>query len=140
MAIDIVVFHTTLGIQGKYLFLTEGAIPVRIFFFLSGYGLVYSLINKRNYLKGFMTKRLPKDVIPFIYAAIFSVLFFKICEVDYYGFGDVNITNVFKAFISNGYTIVYNSWYVVVTIALYIVFYIAFKIAKDDIPKGISLR
>ena len=46
---------------------------------------------------------------------------------------------MFELFFHNGYTIVYNAWYVVELIVLYVAFYISFKIAKGDFERGVNI-
>lgn len=42
---------------------------VGFFFFMSGYGLTCGLIQKKNYLRGFLYKRIINIVVPYIMVA-----------------------------------------------------------------------
>lgn len=43
---------------------------VGFFFFMSGYGLTCGLLQKRNYLQGFLSKRLLNIIAPYVIVAI----------------------------------------------------------------------
>ena len=99
-----------------------GSVCVGIFLFLSGYGLTYSYINKKNYLSNF-DKRLRSVFFPFfICSIIYQILSYLIklripdqsLVIDSLIGGD---TNVFLPF----------SWYVFLQIALYFAFYFSFR-------------
>lgn len=51
-----------------------GAYAVGIFFFLSGYGLMYSYLTKNNYLKHFIKKKVLKIYIIFVVINILTVI------------------------------------------------------------------
>lgn len=51
-------------------FFDFGTYAVAVFFFLSGYGLTYSCIYKKNYLKDFLKKRLLKIFFNLFYSNI----------------------------------------------------------------------
>ncbi len=101
-----------------------GIIFTAIFFFCSGYGLVYSVYNKENYLRSFLTKRLPTVLIPFWLINILGVLLmmfgfkvrYTVPEVLCYIFGIMLINS--------------NGWFIIEIAILYIFFYIFFKLIK----------
>ena len=68
MILDVVLFHFCLdylNVNQKLLSVCQGDDAVKIFFFLSGYGLIYSVKHKGDaYLKGFFSHRLVKIAIP----------------------------------------------------------------------------
>lgn len=43
---------------------------VGFFFFMSGYGLTCGLLQKKNYLQGFLSKRLLNIIVPYVIVAI----------------------------------------------------------------------
>lgn len=65
-ALEIVLGHLGIATESVFLFPNRkaGILFVGIFFALSGYGLAYSVVNKQEYLNGFLLKRLPKILIP----------------------------------------------------------------------------
>ncbi len=141
MALDVVLFHFSLeylNVNIKLLSVCQGDDAVKVFFFLSGYGLMYQYMNKgKSYLDGFFTKRFAKILVPFIVAAIPYVIFYK-ASGGYYGAGEITVAKVFTEFFKNGYTIVYNAWYVVELMVLYIVFFVCCKLAKGDKQKTVN--
>lgn len=140
--LDVVLFHFCLeylDVEQKALSVCYGDDAVKIFFFLSGYGLVCSYKKKGDaYLKGFFSHRIAKIAIPFIVAVIPYVIMFS--NTNYY-LPDTSLTlkNMFLLFFKYGYTVVYNAWYVVELIILYVLFYISFKISKGNFEKGVNI-
>ncbi len=100
----------------KYL----GFLMVGGFFLVSGYGLMYGVLNKENYLKGFLSKRLVAILIPYYI---------------------INIFNMGANYLSNALTLKYivfsvfgiTMWYIAAILCLYIMFYICFKFFKINI-------
>ena len=43
---------------------------VGFFFFMSGYGLTCGLMQKKDYLQGFLSKRLSNIIVPYVIVAI----------------------------------------------------------------------
>lgn len=79
LAMGIVIHHISLRVVdaipgGMWIFPQFqfwGAPIVAVFFFLSGYGLMVSLITKgENYLDGFLKKRLLKIVLPLVLCSL----------------------------------------------------------------------
>jgi len=105
------------------LFSNIGYLSVSIFFFISGYGLMYGLINKKDYLKGFLSKRLSSVLIPYfivnlVYIFIRIILKQKLLLID------------FSMSFINGHPFVDFSWYILDILFFYIVFYFLFKYFK----------
>lgn len=68
-ALIIVFHHLSALTHGGVLFrgfTTVGYLGVAFFFFLSGYGLQKKYILDANYKKGFITKRIPTVLIPYV--------------------------------------------------------------------------
>lgn len=57
-----------------FLFKFIGAMAVGGFFFVSGYGLQYGIMNKENYLKGFLKKRILGIAVPYYIINIFYIV------------------------------------------------------------------
>ena len=78
-AIEITLGHIGIATQSIFLFPNRkaGILFVGIFFFLSGYGLIYSLKNKENYISNFFRKRFFKIFLP-AYTVYMIALFIKL--------------------------------------------------------------
>ncbi|MGN1421155.1 MAG: acyltransferase family protein [Eubacterium sp.] len=141
MALDVVLFHfslDSLNVNIKFLSVCQGDDAVKVFLFLSGYGLMYQYMHKgKSYLDSFFTKRFAKIIIPFIVTAIPYIIFYK-ASGGYYGAGEFNVSTLFSEFFKNGYTVVYNAWYVVELMVLYIVFFVCCKLSKGNNQKMVN--
>ena len=93
---------------------------VGFFFFMSGYGLTCGLMKKKDYLQGFLSKRLSKIVVPYVIVAIVWI-----------GLEIVGGQTLTRA-IAEVFTIRYIQplWFIWVIIAAYIVFYAVFSHAE----------
>ena len=100
-----------------------GFLGVSGFFFISGYGVFISYLNKTNYIKGFLKKRYTKLLIPWIIAFIAYEVYFTLNGTPFSL--DQLISNI-----KNGNTFVRNAWYVVVIAIFYFAFYITAKTIK----------
>ena len=102
-----------------------GILFTSVFFFFSGFGLYKSYKTKENYLEGFLTKRLPKIILPFLVTNIIYLLIL---------FSDDRISEVRHIFTSIlGFTLINtNAWFIVVLIILYVAFYFCFKKSKTE--------
>ena len=101
-------------------FIEIGKYSVALFLFLSGYGVMSSYINNKNYLDSFLRKRILTIYIPFIisniiFIAIYSISGkkFRVLEIIKYTLGINLIDGVM--------------WFIFSIIIFYIIFYIAFK-------------
>ena len=107
-------------------FTRVGYLAVAIFLFLSGYGLQKQNLSKANYANGFLLKRIPAILIPYM---IMSLIYWTIYAI----LGDVrSFSVIWHNFIINGDPIVWFSWYVVCILYFYIAFYILIKIFKKN--------
>lgn len=97
---------------------------VGFFFFMSGYGLTCGLLQKKNYLQGFLSKRLLNIIAPYVIVAITWI------GLEIMGGGQTPARAFAEAF-----TIRYIQplWFIWVIIAAYIVFYTVFKHTEIDV-------
>lgn len=106
-------------------FVNAGAYFVAIFFFCSGYGLLKSFDTKKDYLKGFIKKRIVKAiVVPFyVNVIVYGVLMFiakmPLEKTQW-------VTNFLGITMMNRY-----AWFPIVLSILYLVFYICFRFIKN---------
>lgn len=106
-------------------FVNAGVYFVAIFFFCSGYGLIKSLDTKKDYLKGFISKRIIRAiVIPFyVNVLIYGILMFIVkIHLDKTQW----VTNLLGVTMMNRY-----AWFPIVLAILYLVFYICFRFIKN---------
>ena len=106
-------------------FVNAGVYFVAIFFFCSGYGLLKSLDSKKDYLKGFIRKRIVRAiVIPFyVNVLIYGILIFIVkIHLDKTQW----ITNLLGVTMMNRY-----AWFPIVLAILYLVFFICFRFIKN---------
>ena len=106
-------------------FVNAGAFFVSIFFFCSGYGLLKSFDTKKDYLKGFIKKRIVKAiVVPFYINAWLYGLFFFLVKVP---LDKVQwVTNLTGITMMNRY-----AWFPIVLSLLYLVFFLCFRFIKN---------
>lgn len=91
---------------------------VGFFFFMSGYGLTCGLMQKQNYLHGFLTKRLSNIIGPYLIVALFWIVL-EICV------GGQTPARAFAEAFSIRY--IQPLWFIWIIITAYIVFYLVFK-------------
>jgi len=106
-------------------FVNAGAYFVSIFFFCSGYGLIKSLDNKKDYLKGFIKKRIVRTiVVPFyVDVLIYGLLIFLVkIPLDKTQW----ITNLMGITMMNKY-----AWFPIVLALLYLVFFLCFRFIRN---------
>ncbi|MBR3279802.1 MAG: acyltransferase family protein [Lachnospiraceae bacterium] len=105
-------------------FVNAGVYFVAIFFFCSGYGLIKSLDSKKDYLKGFIRKRIVRAiVVPFyvnvlIYGLLMFIVRMPINKTQW-------ITNLLGLTMMNRY-----AWFPIVLALLYLVFFLCFRFIK----------
>lgn len=102
-----------------------GWLLVSVFFFFSGYGLMVGYLNKPDYLKGFLLKRLPSVLFPLFTATILYLPFQLIINKE-----NLNITYLFDILTGREF-IVCNCWYVYSIIIFYVLFFAIFKLIKN---------
>lgn len=125
-----IVFHhlskrTSCGIIFR-VFAENGYLPVAIFFFITGYGLVKSYQTRHDYLQHFILKRLPPVLVPFLLIAV--VYWIQYCIQNQTILGPISILHMMKSEI----LLVKFSWYVIVILIYYIWFWFFARFAKND--------
>ena len=105
-------------------FVNAGAYFVSIFFFCSGFGLIKSLESKKDYLKGFVGKRIVKTIVlPFYVNVLVYGLFNLIVKMP---LDKVQwVTNLTGVTMMNVY-----AWFPIVLALLYLVFFICFRFIR----------
>ena len=123
-AIEIMLGHIGLATESTILFPNRkaGVLFVGIFFALSGYGLMYGVSNKENYLQGFWKKRIPKILIPAYVTFLIGIVIRSIMAGNANNL--VNVISIKRFF---GQT----NWYVWELLVMYIVFYICARLDKS---------
>lgn len=129
-AILIIFHHISQRTSSGYIFNTLsyfGFLNVSIFFVLSGYGLMYqSNLKGDSYLNGFISKRFPPILIPYINVSILYYILRNSLHIR------TRIKDLLLGLI-NGTPIVSFSWYVIALCYFYLSFYLSCKIFKKYI-------
>ena len=99
-----------------------GAVAVGMFFFISGYGLLKSLLSKDDYLQHFLSKRFSKLLPPILIVTLCFVPLKMVWQGE-------NFTQIVSS-LADGKTLTPAAWYVYVIILYYFMFYILFKVIK----------
>ena len=102
-----------------------GYLFTAIFFFVSGYGLYISFLEKPDYLKTFPARRFPSVLIPFWIINTLGVL---LCALGYgirYNLSDA-LSDIFGLTLVNS-----NGWFIVEIAVLYFLFYATFNLIKN---------
>lgn len=125
-----IVFH---HLHGDAVYLHEferwGPLVVGIFFFISGYGLTYSLNRRLDYLKGFFTNKvLVKLLLPSALAFALSV-----CLLQQWD----EFTIIERLKCPQGPWIFANDWFIYVLIYCYIAFMFAGRVKKASLRLSI---
>lgn len=122
MAIGIFIFHFCYNSPAQ-INLGIGHLLVGGFFMLSGFGLMESFKNKKNYLDDFIGKKTARLLVPVWIAGLIVILIQLTAYSNY-----LILKNRVYLFdlISGGITLT-TTWFVVELIFFYIVFYLAFK-------------
>lgn len=129
LAIGIMLSH----LHSQAVFLHEferwGTLIVGVFFFVSGYGLIYSLYNNPNYLNNFLLKKVfIKLIVPCLLAWILDLCFNETWN-EYSIIG--HLTN------PTGPSFFPNDWFMYVLIFCYILFIIAGKAKSSTVRLSI---
>ncbi|MBO4579087.1 MAG: acyltransferase family protein [Clostridiales bacterium] len=130
-----IIFHQTVitlnrdnytGDMGFFFY--YGILAVAFFFFSSGFGLIKRWMTDKNYIKGFMKRRIFTVLVPFFicnYIYLTDALLNNIIFNKSFGFGEV-ILSFFGIFLVNN-----EMWFAVEIMILYVVFRLVFaKIKK----------
>ncbi len=126
----LVVFHhlaqrTSTGVLFPF-FSQIGFLTVAVFFFFSGYGLQKSYISKGNeYKKSFLRKRIPRILVPYIFATLVYWLAYFFNGTTY------SINDIFAG-LANDKPIVANSWYIISILFFYICYWLFMMICKKN--------
>lgn len=105
-----------------YLFLLDkaGVLMVGIFFFLSGYGVMYRLEHKENYLHGFLVKRFLSILVPCYLMYLLNY------GIEYYKTGTIPEQFLFYVFGAEFINFLKLYWFAWVILLLYVLFYFLF--------------
>ncbi|MCQ2483608.1 MAG: acyltransferase [Clostridia bacterium] len=127
-AVSIIIHHLAQDLMEKAGVLSKfsefGVLFVGVFFFFSGYGLYTSLKTKKNYLKGFLKKRLTIILVPFYVCISVFVVSACICGEKF----------ELKRLISvlTGWSLINDHmWYIVEIAILYILFFVIYRLIKN---------
>lgn len=101
-----------------------GQAMVTMFLFYSGYGVMESIKNKKNYVHAMPKKRILKLLIQFDVAVIIFA-FIKMCFSEYFTFSKFLFALVGWENLGN------SNWYIFTALVLYFITYIVFKHCKD---------
>ena len=102
-----------------------GSLAVSLFFFLSGYGLMISYINKGDgYLDGFLRRRFVKMLPAYLTAAIGFEIYQLITRPHN------PIASI--AAIAHGSTILPDSWFIIVIMLYYLLFYVIARLVHNS--------
>ncbi len=107
------------------IFVDAGVLFTGLFFFCSGYGLMTSLLEKEDYLDGFIRRRLPAIVVPFF---VCNWLFIAVNLATGYSPKPLELV----AYISGIVLMNDQMWFIVELAVLYIAFYLIFRKRKSD--------
>ncbi len=134
LSVGIILHHLSERVENAklfFVFVPLGYLIVGVFFFLSGIGLMTSILKKgQSYLDDFLIHNV-------LYLFIVYLCFTLLYAIKKILTGEItNINYVFKSFLSFN-PIASNSWYMVVLIIYYLFFYMAFKIFKSSNLKAI---
>ncbi|MBR5086443.1 MAG: acyltransferase [Muribaculaceae bacterium] len=134
-ALLIVLYHVSLNVpESRFLnlFSGTGALLVSIFFFISGYGLMVSYVNKgRDYLNGFLGHRFSKLLPPFLIAAI-GYEIYQSTHPDHSTIASITA-------IAHGGTILPDSWFVITILIYYLLFYLVARLLRTPVKIVIGL-
>lgn len=102
-----------------------GVCFVGMFFFFSGYGLMYSKNKREDYFDGFLRKRLTSILVPFYFCIIIFVAFSLFMQMPMQPMEIV-------AYLSGWWLLNTQMWYVVEIAFLYLAFYVIFRLVKNE--------
>ncbi|MBO4494453.1 MAG: acyltransferase family protein [Clostridiales bacterium] len=107
-----------------------GILAVSFFFFSSGFGLLKRWMTDKDYIKGFMKRRIFTVLVPFFicnYIYLTDALLNNIIFRKHFGFGEV-ICSFFGIFLVNN-----EMWFAVEIMILYVAFRIVFSKVKKPL-------
>ena len=115
------------------IFQAMGYLSVGMFFFFTGYGLMFSTKNKKNYMKNFLSKRFLPLYVFYVVLIVLYALYDKLI-----GNSLTATTSLVKSLLFGG-TIVPFGWYLQVTFLLYLLFYFIYKFFKSTTAQVLIL-
>lgn len=131
------------GLLMKLLSTQGGFLGVSIFFFLSGYGLMYSTLSQELNFKSFIKRRLTKVYLPAVFISLLWVLiifFFPTLQDVYFGLTEmVDLSNL-PAYLLGVFAFKFCDsvlWFVKVIFVLYLLLYVYLATRKKR--KGMAL-
>lgn len=102
-----------------------GILIVGYFFFCSGYGLIHSLNTKKDYLQGFVKKRIILILVPFFICNYIYLIFSQFMGVT---FKSLDLIAAFLGLLlSNN-----EMWFAVEIMIFYLLFYLIFRFIKKQ--------
>lgn len=124
-ALCIMIFHISKETDLLYpVFAYLGITVVGAFFFLSGYGLMKGFLNKPDYHKGYLLKRITKLFLPYLFMAFVYWLYDN-------QIGETHSILFALKSIFGSETLVMYSWFIKDIIRHYVVFYLLMILFKD---------
>lgn len=108
-------------------FMSAGCLWVGLFFFYSGYGVMYSYRNNIDYMHGFILNKIFKIYIPFVIAETIYTISYIVINPDAYSVKDI-IADCLGVHLLNG-----SLWYVVHILLFYFLFYIIQKCTHGNL-------
>lgn len=103
-----------------------GPVFVLVFFFFSGYGLVRNYDKKKDYLNGFFSKRIGKQVLLPFYINV--IIYFILLSLMGFRFSPIELIFKFVGLsLMNSY-----AWFPIVLFTLYLSFFLSFKYIKNN--------
>ena len=137
LAVFIIFHQTVVALDANHIdtgdlafFYYYGILAVSFFFFSSGFGLIKRWMTDRNYIKGFMRKRIFTVLVPFFicnYIYLTDALINNIIANAHFGFGEV-ICSFFGIFLVNN-----EMWFAVEIMILYVAFRAVFARVKKPL-------
>ena len=137
LAVFIIFHQTVVALDANHIdtgdlafFYYYGILAGSFFFFSSGFGLIKRWMTDRNYIKGFMRKRIFTVLVPFFicnYIYLTDALVNNIIISKHFGFGEV-ICSFFGIFLVNN-----EMWFAVEIMILYVAFRAVFARVKKPL-------
>lgn len=126
LALLVLLRHLTLvtnsGILGE-ITMPVSDLCVKMFFFISGYGVTCSFLENKS---SSIVKRYKKLLIPLLMSSAFYLLYYLFSNT-FYDFPQFSASAIFTGFFKYGYTFVYNTWFVIVLFIQYLFFMLVFE-------------
>ena len=103
-----------------------GYLFTAVFFFFSGFGLIFSVISNDRYLDTFLIKRLPTVLIPFWLVNLLNILVNRFVYNRKEGVIEI-LKDFFGILLIDG-----NGWFIIEIVVIYLMFYIIFRLIKNQ--------